>query len=132
MPSSEDGPLSAGLSPPDTSDVEQVDRQAEENALRQIDEDEDVVALLKLPQGRRFLRRLIGRADIHQVGFYQEPLVMARACGERALGIWLLAELQRIDPMAYPLLLVDAAQEEQMKRSREMAAQAAKQRQTQD
>ena len=43
------------------------------------------------PEGRRFIRRLLGECGVHQASFTGEPLTMAYREGRRSVGLWLQA-----------------------------------------
>lgn len=77
------------------------DAAAKARALRT----EDVRQLLGCAWGRRFLWRLLDEAGVWASSFSVEPLAMAYAEGRRSVGLALLAELQRVDAVAYGLML---------------------------
>ena len=73
---------------------------------------EDARQLLGFEWGRRFLWRLLDDAGVWASSFSLEPLAMAHAEGRRSVGLALMAELQRVDAVAYALMLreqLDAA-----------------------
>ena len=92
----EDGPLVGNIGEPfNAGDQPQVDERAKELEHLATKQAADIQYLTKIPQGRRFLLRMIDRCCPLQVGFYEDHAVMARCAGERAIGIWLIEELRR-------------------------------------
>lgn len=61
-------------------------------------EKDDISAVLKLPEGRRFVYRLLSRAGIFGSTFYPDALKMAFAEGQRNFGLWLLGEVEVAEP----------------------------------
>jgi hypothetical protein len=106
----EDGPLIGNVGEPfNAADQPQVDQREAELQRERDEQAADLQWLLRTEQGRRFILRVIGRANPMQVGFYTDPLVMSRCAGERTIGLWLLDELDAADPTAWPSMLLDIA-----------------------
>lgn len=83
-------------------------RQLEKDAARQ--RDDDARAVLSTVQGRRFLWRLVmGTANVMGQSFSGDAANTAFAEGRRAVGIDVVAELQRVDPRAYLAMVTEAA-----------------------
>ncbi|MCI5820599.1 MAG: hypothetical protein MR039_02415 [Elusimicrobia bacterium] len=62
----------------------------------------DLQAVLKTVQGRRVLWRLLQAAQVHQHGFVPgDALATAFHCGQKSLGLFLLAEIEDAAPAAY-------------------------------
>ena len=62
----------------------------------------DLAAVLKLPQGRRVLWRILQAAQIRQHGFVPgDPYATAFHCGQQSIGLFLLAEIEDAAPAAY-------------------------------
>jgi hypothetical protein len=83
------------------------DKQLEEARLQT---QGDAQAVLSTPAGRRFVWRLIDSvARVHGASFCGESThATAYQEGRRAVGIELLAELQRVAPAAYLLMVEEA------------------------
>lgn len=94
-------PYDAG-NPPAVEDMEALARLARQQEL------DDLGALLAMPEGRRFLRRLLVATG---------PLTVSRACdptafhreGVRSVGLWVLAESMEADAAAAASLLAEYA-----------------------
>ena len=70
----------------------------------------DFEAVLRLPQGRRVLLRILERAGVYRSAFAAEADVTALRLGEQNIGLWLIAQLETVGPTEYPRLLLEAAQ----------------------
>lgn len=87
------------------ADPEQVKSRklSEKQALRQYLA--DVEAILKLPEGRRFLWKLLCDCHIFQTSFSQNALTMANWEGERNVGLKIWATLEQVSPEIILLLM---------------------------
>ena len=56
---------------------------------REILERTDFKTVIETPEGRRFMRRVLGECGVHRSSFCGEPLTMAYTEGRRAMGLWL-------------------------------------------
>lgn len=70
----------------------------------------DLEAVLSIPQGRRVLLRLLERCGVYRSAFTGEAEATALRLGEQNIGLWLIAQIEDVDPTEYPRLLLDAAQ----------------------
>ena len=70
----------------------------------------DLEAVLRLPQGRRVLLRILERCGVYRSAFAGEAETTALRLGEQNLGLWLIAQLETVGPTEYPRLLLEAAQ----------------------
>lgn len=62
----------------------------------------DLHAVLKTPPGRRLVWRILQAAQVEQHGFVPgDPYATAYHCGQRSVGLFLLAELMQASPAAY-------------------------------
>ncbi len=62
----------------------------------------DLQHVLKNPQGRRVLWRLLQAAQVRQHGFVPgDGLATAFHCGQRSIGLLLLEEIEQAAPGAY-------------------------------
>lgn len=60
----------------------------------------DLSAVLKLPQGRRLLWRLLQAAQIEQHGFVPaDPYATAFHCGQKSLGLFLQSQILEVSPL---------------------------------
>lgn len=70
----------------------------------------DLEAVLSIPQGRRVLLRLLERCGVYRSAFTGETEATALRLGEQNIGLWLIAQIEDVDPTDYPKLLLEAAQ----------------------
>jgi hypothetical protein len=69
----------------------QLQREAEERRrLRALLEEADFRAVLAVPAGRRFLRRVLAECGTHRGTFAESERLSAFLEGKRAVGLWLL------------------------------------------
>ncbi len=60
----------------------------------------DLACLLKLPQGRRVLWRIMQAARLDEHGFVPaDPYATAFHCGQKSIGLFLQAEIAQISPL---------------------------------
>lgn len=60
----------------------------------------DLQAVLKLPQGRRVLWRLLQAAQVEQHGFVPgDPCSTAFHCGQKSLGLFLQQQIAELSPL---------------------------------
>jgi hypothetical protein len=70
----------------------------------------DLEAVLRLPQGRRVMLRLLERCGVYRSAFAGEADVTSLRLGEQNVGLWLIAQMEAVGPTEYPRLLMEAAQ----------------------
>lgn len=88
--------------------IERDDRQRERN---------DIIEVLRSPEGRRFVYRILIETGVFNSTFNKETLVMAFLEGRRANGLWLLGELEKSQPEA----LLQMQREDRSKKTSEKA-----------
>lgn len=95
--------------------MSQVDSRADEvRARREADvkrqADDDLLAALSVPSGRRLLWRLLDRgAEVYGQSFVPgDPLATAFQEGRRSVGLALMRELQRLSPEKYCEMVSEA------------------------
>jgi hypothetical protein len=60
----------------------------------------DLACLLKMPQGRRVLWRIMQAARLHEHGFVPgDGLATAFHCGQKSIGLFLQSEIEQISPL---------------------------------
>lgn len=69
----------------------------------------DLDAVLQLPQGRRVVLRILERCGVYRMAYTGEEAATALRLGEQNIGLWLIAQIERVDPTEYPKLLMEAA-----------------------
>ena len=89
-------------------DDEQEQAEAQNQAAKshRAIEQADVAEVLANPAARRLLRRLIlGRCGILRHTFDADARLDALKQGERNAGLWMLAELSKVEPKALAVLM---------------------------
>lgn len=97
------------------SNVIGAERNREIEALRD-QQVEDLRQLLALPEGRRFLWRLLGECRIYQSPMNPNGSMQAHNIGMGDAGRMLISWLTDVDPKAYPQLMLDHAPEAEKKK----------------
>jgi hypothetical protein len=94
-------------------------------AARQRGRDEDLRAVLSTGEGRRLFYRLVfDTAGVMEPTFTGEAMGASWKDGKRAVGLFLVAEAQRVDSRLYLLMLQEAIAEQEHE-ARVLAAAAA-------
>lgn len=70
----------------------------------------DLEHVLRLPQGRRLLLRVLERCGVYRSAYAGEAEPTALRLGEQNIGLWLIAQMEMVGPTEYPRLLLEAAQ----------------------
>ena len=83
----------------------------ERNRLRALLEDADFKAVIETPQGRRFVRRVLGECGTHRGTFAESDRLSAFLEGKRAVGLWLQSLFAEY-PGFYILLLQDGERDD--------------------
>jgi hypothetical protein len=94
-----------------TQDEDDIRKQ---NQLRQQVEyqraEKDFAAVVDTPEGRRFIKRLLGECSVYQSTFTGEALTTAHREGKRAIGLWVLEHFTQ-HPDAYIQFLTEKTHE---------------------
>ncbi len=77
--------------------------EADARRLMQLQEADDFAWLMSHKQGRRIVWRWLGAMGVFRSGFDSDALTMAAKCGQREIGLQLLAQAA-VDPDAYVLM----------------------------
>lgn len=70
----------------------------------------DLEAVLRLPQGRRVMLRILERCGVYRSAFAADADVTALRLGEQNVGLWLISQFEAVAPTEYPRLLMEAAE----------------------
>jgi hypothetical protein len=86
----------------------QQQREAEERKrLRALLEAADFKAVIGTPQGRRFVKRVLGECGVHRTTFNESAALAAYLEGKRSVGLWLQSLFAE-----YPGFYIQLLQEE--------------------
>ena len=86
----------------DIFNIEKANEESQKdfNKIRDREKD-DLQAILKIPGGRRFVLRVLGLTGIFTASFSQNSMTTSFNEGKRDIGLWLLKEIDEVDPMAF-------------------------------
>ena len=85
-------------------DEANADNQKEYNRRRERELD-DLKKILKIPEGRRFVLRVLGEAGMFHASFSLNSMQTSFNEGKRDIGLWLMKDLDSAEPMAYSQML---------------------------
>ncbi len=87
-------------------------KRREDKAKRERDSsDDDLKALLQLPQFRRFLwRHICGDCQIFQTQFSPNGSLFAHNTGRQSIGLEMLSRVEKIDPALIPQMMMEYAE----------------------
>ncbi len=103
-----------GGQPPNAGDPVRVRTLSTLLAEKALQDQTDLAALLAMPEGRRFLWRLLEHAEPLASVFSLNHASMALAEGKRQVGTWLVVQLQSIGEETYPRLMVEGLKDRKM------------------
>lgn len=69
----------------------------------------DLEAVLRLPQGRRVLLMILERCGMYRNAYTGERQATDFRLGEQNVGLWLIAQIEMVNPTEYPALLLERA-----------------------
>ena len=70
----------------------------------------DLEAVLRIPQGRRVMLRILERCGLYRNAFSgSSHETTALRLGEQNIGLWLVAQMENVGPAEYPRLLLEAS-----------------------
>jgi hypothetical protein len=78
----------------------------------QVRRDNALVNLMRTVDGRKFMWDVLGNCHIFSTCFHENPLIMAKAEGERNIGLMLFAHIMRVCPNEY-LIMAKESQPQQ-------------------
>jgi hypothetical protein len=93
----------------DVGDPKQVKIRKTKHQLTREQELEELRALVSTAGGRAFLWRLLAAAKISTFGFCGDNNYLNQLEGRRALGGWVIEEVDEADPKAYSRMRDEAA-----------------------
>jgi hypothetical protein len=70
----------------------------------------DLEVVLRLPQGRRVLLRILEVCGVYRTAFTGDRATTDLRLGEQNIGLWLIAQLDLVDLTEYPRLILERAQ----------------------
>lgn len=97
----------------DVGDKEIVQKVQKKHKIKRDAEKEDLRALLRSPQGRAVLWRILSYCGVYSDNPFPDlPGAMARHEGKRHIGLWLIREIHDADPHAYARIRDEAVSNE--------------------
>jgi hypothetical protein len=79
----------------------------------------DLCKVLKGPEGRRFVLRVLSEAGMFRASFSQNSMQTAFNEGKRDIGLWLMKDLDEAEPMAYSQILREYYSELKSKKAKQ-------------
>lgn len=95
-----------------SADKEQVKKAGVKKRLQRRQELSDLKAILDLPQGRRFIWKLLGKANAFSTCYDPNPNTVYFKLGAQNFGFELLADIGRAHPTALTEMMANQATEE--------------------
>lgn len=95
------------------NDPTSVKAAGERDAKREKQRDQDLRAVLRMPEGRRFLFDLIGMCGVYENSFSAVPGETFHKEGKRLIGTTLLKKINDADPKAWIDMQVEKLKEEE-------------------
>lgn len=92
----------------DASNVEQINAKRSKVRRKEMAGDADLIALMKRPDGRRFVWSMLERCGIFRTSFrpsQPDPYLTAFHEGERNVGLQLMSDIHRLCMADYVLML---------------------------
>ena len=94
----------------DVGDEEAVKKVRKRHNNKRDVEKEDIRSIMRLPGGRAFLWRLLSQCGVYHENLYPEsPGAAQRQEGRRAMGLWVIKEIEDADPHAYARMRDEAS-----------------------
>lgn len=102
-------------------DEKNAEIRKEQEKLRNREVD-DLQKVLKNPEGRRFVWRVLSEAGIFKASFSLNSMQTAFNEGKRDIGIWLMGDVDRAEPGAYAQMQREHYSELKSKQSKQEEA----------
>lgn len=90
------------------ADPEQVQGRARTEKQKAAARDRAFIALMGSRDGRAFVWNILSRVRIFATSFNQSNAQTAFNEGERNIGLWLMADINRLCPDQYPVMVKEA------------------------
>lgn len=71
----------------------------------------DLEAVLRLPQGRRVLLMVLEQCGVYRNAYTGDRAATDFRLGEQNVGLWLISQIEAVDPIEYPALLMERARD---------------------
>jgi len=90
----------------DVFKIDEANKESQDEFAKRRDRDiSDLQMVLKAPQGRRLILRILSEAGIVKASFTLNSMQTAFNEGKRDIGVWLLKDLDEAEPMAFSQML---------------------------
>lgn len=77
----------------------------------------DLEAVLRLPQGRRVILSILERCGVYRNAYTGEREATDFRLGEQNVALWLIGQIEAVNPVEYPTLLLERARMIEERRS---------------
>ena len=85
----------------DVSDPKAIAAAIKTDKSKDVRAKEGLHALMRDPNGRAWLYRVLLMCDPFRSPFSTDPIVMAKNCGEANIGLQIIADMQEVSPELY-------------------------------
>lgn len=96
---------------PNAANPAQVKASTKAREWKTDEQTNDLRRILQLPEGQRFIIRLLEESRVLLDPFNRDPIQMAHDVGFQAIGRTLITWLGQADPAAYPRILLQRLEE---------------------
>lgn len=97
--------------PFDSGDKSQVKAQIKATVHRDAVLRTDLHAIMGSESGRRWIANLLELCHPYQTPFSRDPIAMAFNCGEQNIGLQLIADLHKVSPDLYLIMMKENSNE---------------------
>ena len=105
------------------TDIEKKNKESLKEFTRRKDrETDDLKVVLKKPEGRRFVYKMLNECGVFKASFTLNSMQTAFNEGKRDIGLALLADLDKAEPQAYSQMLTEHFSELKSKKPKEEEA----------
>ena len=91
-------------------------KEYQKRRARDID---DLQKILRLPEGRRFLLKILTESGMFHASFSLNSMTTAFNEGKRDIGLWLLKDIDEAEPRAYPQMVSEYYSEKKSKKAKQ-------------
>lgn len=84
--------------------------------------EEALLNVVKTREGRAVVWEMLNQANVYGENFHGNSTDIYEK-GKRALGLWLIRSLDRVDVTAYPRMMLDVAKQQERDKERDVAQQ---------
>ena len=104
----------------DVFKIDEANAESQQEAAKKRDRDiSDIQRILKVPEGRRLILRILSETGLFRASFSLNSMQTAFNEGKRDIGAWLLKDLDEAEPMAFSQMLREYFSELKSKKAKQ-------------